>query len=241
MATYEGENTVLLLQTARYLVKNLNKIMKGKPVSPFVDYLKYVDEDLNSKSTLSDIKELSNPEELRKALRFNALYRITQAGQSLMGGMAEGFSPKDSWDKKAGIALCDAAIAHTVYFTYLTFLEKINIIHDEKIKAVLFKLSTLYALNKIVEKPSGYFEGGYMTPAQLTIVRRGREVFIESLRRDTIGLVEAWQWSDNSLKSAIGRADGKAYETLFDWMKNKNRLNKEGVHKELMKELRSGL
>ena len=217
MATYEGENTVLLLQTARYLVKNLNKIMKGKPVSSFVDYLKYVDEDLNSRSTLSDLKELSNPEELRKALRFNALHCISQAGQTLMGGLAEGLSPKDSWDKKAGIALCEAAIAHTVYFTYLTFVEKVNTIHDEKIKAVLFRLSTLYALNKIVEKPSAYFEGGYFTPAQLTIVRKGREFFIESLRRDTIGLVEAWLWSDNSLKTAIGRADGKAYETLFDW------------------------
>ena len=33
MATYEGENTILYLQTARYLLKNLNRLSKDKPLS----------------------------------------------------------------------------------------------------------------------------------------------------------------------------------------------------------------
>lgn len=38
--TYEGENTVLLLQTARYLVKSWSQALKGEPLPPSVDYLK---------------------------------------------------------------------------------------------------------------------------------------------------------------------------------------------------------
>lgn len=38
--TYEGENTVLLLQTARYLIKSWSQALKGEPLPPSVNYLK---------------------------------------------------------------------------------------------------------------------------------------------------------------------------------------------------------
>jgi acyl-CoA oxidase len=39
--TYEGENTVLLLQTARYLMKAWQQAVQGKVVPPTVAYLKH--------------------------------------------------------------------------------------------------------------------------------------------------------------------------------------------------------
>lgn len=39
--TYEGENTVLLLQTARYLIKAWEQAMKGQKLTPTVEYLKH--------------------------------------------------------------------------------------------------------------------------------------------------------------------------------------------------------
>lgn len=41
-STYEGENTVLLLQTARYLIKTWASALKGEPLPPTVSYLGYV-------------------------------------------------------------------------------------------------------------------------------------------------------------------------------------------------------
>lgn len=38
-ATYEGENTILLLQTARYLLKNYNRLNKNKELTPMTKYL----------------------------------------------------------------------------------------------------------------------------------------------------------------------------------------------------------
>ena len=38
--TYEGENTVLLLQTARFLVKSWKQALKGQPLTPTVQYFK---------------------------------------------------------------------------------------------------------------------------------------------------------------------------------------------------------
>lgn len=39
--TYEGENTVLLLQTARYLIKSWTQALKGESLPPSVDYLRH--------------------------------------------------------------------------------------------------------------------------------------------------------------------------------------------------------
>lgn len=39
MCTYEGENTVLLLQTARFLAKEWKQAITGQPISPTLEYL----------------------------------------------------------------------------------------------------------------------------------------------------------------------------------------------------------
>lgn len=39
MCTYEGENTVMLLQTARYLMKAWQNVVEGKNLTPTVEYL----------------------------------------------------------------------------------------------------------------------------------------------------------------------------------------------------------
>lgn len=241
MATYEGENTVLLLQTARYLIKNLNKVTKNKPISPFMDYLKNFQEDLQEKCQIKDVKELYCPEVLRKIIRFNSIYRIAEAGQKMMGGLSSGLSAKDTWDKHAGIILAEAAIAHTNYFTYMVFLEKTFGIHNEKIKTLLLRLNCLYGINRILEKPNALFESGYLNGEQFRLVRQAKVELLEKLRPDLLGLVEVFLFSDNSLKTALGREDGKVYETLWDWMKNKNKLNAPGVHQQLMRELKAGL
>jgi acyl-CoA oxidase len=38
--TYEGENTILHLQTARFITKTLENINKGKPVVDIAEHLK---------------------------------------------------------------------------------------------------------------------------------------------------------------------------------------------------------
>lgn len=38
--------------------------------------------------------------------------------------------------------------------------------------------------------------------------------------------MDSFGYHDNTLHSAIGCSDGKVYERLLDWAKNKNRVNK---------------
>lgn len=49
-------------------------------------------------------------------------------------------------------------------------------------------------------------------------------MYFVKIRPDAVGLVDAFIIPDNTLLSAIGGYDGKAYETLWDWA-NKLRWN----------------
>ena len=40
------------------------------------------------------------------------------------------------------------------------------------------------------------------------------------LRPDAVALVDAFDWHDDTLASALGRYDGKVYESLFEMAKN---------------------
>lgn len=85
-ATYEGENTVLYLQTARYLVKMYNRLTKDKPLDIFTNYFKQDPAFLKSSLQLSSkldlnfdsayVTELCSVERLEKILAFNSLSRI---------------------------------------------------------------------------------------------------------------------------------------------------------------------
>lgn len=57
-------------------------------------------------------------------LRFNAAYKVHKAYNQMMEKGAE-FGPKDAWNKHAGIALVEAGIAHTTYFTFKTFMDSV--------------------------------------------------------------------------------------------------------------------
>ena len=87
----------------------------------------------------------------------------------------------------------------------------------------------------------GVLESEYLRPEHLEILRTVRQEAIEEMKPNLIGYAESFLFTDNMLKSAIGKSTGKPYETLFDWANNHNSLNKEPVAKghEYIKRLKS--
>jgi len=61
---------------------------------------------------------------------------------------------------------------------------------------------------------------------------------MNNLRKEALGLVEAFHYHDNTLRSAIGRSDGKVYETLLEWAQKENVVNKPETSLSINKNLR---
>jgi len=68
-------------------------------------------------------------------------------------------------------------------------------------------------------------------------LRQLREKLFEEIRPDALTIAEAFEYSDHSLTSAIGTADGKIYEHLLDWAKNHNDVNKQDIKADLRKDV----
>lgn len=79
---------------------------------------------------------------------------------------------------------------------------------------------------------------GVITSSTLKNVQSLREKLLAELRPDALSIVEAFQYDDNTLHSAIGCADGNVYERLLDWSKNHNIVNKEETRKEIIEEIK---
>jgi len=45
------------------------------------------------------------------------------------------------------------------------------------------------------------------------------EALLKKVRVNAVGLVDAFNFSDAELTSALGRYDGNVYEALYDWTK----------------------
>ena len=58
------------------------------------------------------------------------------------------------------------------------------------------------------------------------MVRDLVRALLPTLRDDAVALVDAWDFSDYELTSALGRYDGNVYETMLDWTRAQNPMNK---------------
>lgn len=108
-------------------------------------------------------------------------------------------------------------------------------VEDVNTKKALERLLLLYGVEKILEYSSNFFESKAINSTTFKTLRLFREKLFEEIRPDVLTLVEAFEYSDNTLMSAIGRSDGRPYDHLLDWFRNYNDVNQPKAAQELKK------
>lgn len=100
--TYEGENTVLYLQTARYLVKQYQGARSGQKMTPTVAYLSDPKRERVWNSTIESIVQ---------GYREVAAGKVKSATENTERRVKGGFSWEDAWNMTS-IQLTQAAEVH---------------------------------------------------------------------------------------------------------------------------------
>ncbi|XP_071499066.1 peroxisomal acyl-coenzyme A oxidase 1-like [Diadema antillarum] len=228
---YEGENTVLLLQVAGYLMKILSRAQMGADVSGVGAYLANQPEDQWRPHDSLD------GESIFAAYKHRAQRLGQKAGERLAGLMAQGMTQKRAWNE-SGIDLVKAARAHTQYFIVQSFYHGVEETQvSPATKKVLEALCRLYALYHVEENAGEFVVDGFISSDQLDWLHR---LYLETfpvIRPEAVTLVDSFDICDEFLQSTLGCYDGNVYERMYEYAKTDPR-NKTEVHETYYKYLR---
>uniref|UniRef100_A0A8C3SCX7 Acyl-coenzyme A oxidase n=1 Tax=Chelydra serpentina TaxID=8475 RepID=A0A8C3SCX7_CHESE len=237
--TYEGENTVMMLQTARFLIKSYTQVSSGQLVSGMVSYLN----DLSGQhiqpqqvAARPTTVHINDPASLVEAYKLRASRLVEAAAKNLQAELNRRKSQEDAWNRTS-VDLVRASEAHCHYVVVKLFTTQLSEINDAAVHAVMNNLCLLYALYGISKHTGDFLQAGILTDAQVTQVYQRVKELLAAIRPNAVALVDAFDFHDNHLGSVLGRYDGNIYENMFEWAK-KSPLNKTEVHESFHKHLK---
>uniref|UniRef100_A0A452VFE0 Acyl-coenzyme A oxidase n=1 Tax=Ursus maritimus TaxID=29073 RepID=A0A452VFE0_URSMA len=199
--TYEGDNTVLYLQTARFLVKSYQQahptpgstLQRSLPQS--VAYLATTD---LARCPAQKAADFLRPKLYTMAWAHVATRLVKNSVNHLQTLMQSGADWDEAWNQTTVLHL-QAAKAHCYYIS------------------VLRRLCDLYALHGILTSAADFLHDGFLSGAQVDAVRTAYLDLLRLIRKDAILLTDAFDFTDHCLNSALGCYDGNVYERLFHW------------------------
>uniref|UniRef100_A0AAX7V9Z6 Acyl-coenzyme A oxidase n=1 Tax=Astatotilapia calliptera TaxID=8154 RepID=A0AAX7V9Z6_ASTCA len=203
--TYEGENTVMMLQTARYLVKSYKQAKAGQQLSGIVSYLNEADvrrvqpQPVAARPTVVDINDLTSLTEVYKLRAAHCHYVVVKLFTDKLGEVA---------DTAVHSVLSTLALLYTLYgitknsgdFLQAGLLSVPQVMQiSSRIKELLAQLRPNAValadafdihdkkLNSVLGRYDGnvyehMFEWARKSPLNATEVSRAHEVYLKPLR-----------------------------------------------------------
>uniref|UniRef100_A0A8B9KWG0 Acyl-coenzyme A oxidase n=1 Tax=Astyanax mexicanus TaxID=7994 RepID=A0A8B9KWG0_ASTMX len=136
----------------------------------------------------------------------------------LQGELQRSKSQEDAWNN-CSIELVRASDAHCHYVVVKLFAAKLNEVSDTAVHSVLNTLALLYALQGVALNSGDFLQAGLLTVPQLAQVTQRIKALLAEIRPNAVALVDAFDYRDEMLNSALGRYDGNVYESMFEWAK----------------------
>jgi len=207
-ATVEGEQVILSLQTARFLIKAAAEAAAGRAVVGSVEYLKVAPLPLVQTTSWQGQTQLLLDLFRDRAARFARK-------------LAAGFQKERSQGKAFDVALNAVAIlaykaaeCHSLYVmvnnNHRALMEFVEPGNERKAAERLLDLLLLIRLR---EQAGDWL--GVLTESALDAANDRINELLSEIRPDCVGLVDAFGWSDSELKSTLGRYDGNVYEAIY--------------------------
>ncbi|CAG9796946.1 unnamed protein product [Diatraea saccharalis] len=229
--TYEGEFTVLLLQTARYLLKAWKSALEGKVMTPTVAFM------VNYQKTKPLWK--NTPEGIISGFKAVAAGKSKEAYDAVISYENNGKDYEDAWNL-ASVQLVNASEAYCraiICEMFWSEVQRHSVTMSRNVAAVLQQLAELYLIYWTLEKSGDLFEYSCVSKEDLAVLRRRYGELLALIRPNAVALVDAFDLRDEILQSTLGSYDGRVYERLMEEAL-KSPLNKEPVNQSFHKYLK---
>ncbi|ONK59136.1 uncharacterized protein A4U43_C08F3360 [Asparagus officinalis] len=210
--TYEGDNIVLLLQVARFLVKTVSRLGSGKKPVGTTSYMARAEHLMQCRSDVRQAGDWLNPSVILEAFEARAVRLAVNCAQNI----AKASSPELGFaDLSAD--LVEAAAAHCQLIIVSKFIDKVKQDLDgDGVKEQLQILCNIYALSLLHKHLGDFLSTSCITPKQAALANEQLRDLYSQLRPNVIALVDAFNYTDHYLGSILGRYDGNVYPNLYE-------------------------
>ena len=226
--TVEGDNHMLPQQVIRVLLKLVHAVQhddgmeKYKSSNSFalVPSLKMILRGKAEQCSAINANDLCDLSTLLAAFRHRCARLLVVVAKQINDDITtNNVSPKVAWNN----ALVTMAKASKAFSLFLLIRNSIEGIRDEQRKGiigrpeaqVLSDLTKLFALYWMEKDLGDFLEDGYIRPNQAKWVAPSVLKYLAVIRKNAVALVDAPDFSDFRLKSALGRYDGNVYPHIM--------------------------
>lgn len=217
----EGENSILLLQVSRHVMKCFNLIQKGK-VDKVEPRFRFLGDASVEESELTSISLQSLTTLLKKA----AIVQSRLAAGKFMAGMQKTGEPMDAWNFTVGPAMVNLAVTVGLALSFELASETLKSVPQMgPLPQIIEQVLLLAIINACSDSCSLLLQAEVLNGAQLNEMIAKKEELLDTLKPYGLMLAEGMQWEDGFLASAIGSQDKDPYQTLFSWASTLGKLN----------------
>lgn len=223
--TYEGEYTVLLLQTARFLLRQYVDGQKRRVLPSSVRYLR------NTAALRWGPNLLEN---VARALEISTTAEVRQAWQQKEKKTRRDGHSEQQASNLVGRRLTAAASLHGHTFLVRNAIDQLAQLQrtgaiNAKLGALLQQLVELFALDTFLRELGALLKWNNISARQMEQVEQRYEQLLQQLRPNAVALVDGFDFHDRVLGSTLGSYDGRIYERLMEHARS-NPLNQEPVN-----------
>uniref|UniRef100_A0A182ERS4 ACOX domain-containing protein n=1 Tax=Onchocerca ochengi TaxID=42157 RepID=A0A182ERS4_ONCOC len=247
--TYEGENIVMLLQVARFLMKTVKEIRSSS--ARLAAIAKYLLDDRKYKSNfrvwhmvkyedlIEDFEQVTrNQVTLQDCIMLTE--RVADGNVSIEEFRNKLLNPNyfSSCERSIYVLGVSLATWNLIYLIAIPFLSAECIIREKNLK-IYSTFDYLQQLQKDNHSPEEAWNcasvelcqasrDDYMSDEQMKNIKCGIYEILGKLRPDAVAIVDSFDFSDRELHSVLGRRDGNVYAAMLEWAKH-SELNKTEV------------
>ncbi len=215
--TAEGDFIILALLTARHLLKSIGKVFGGGKLTGIMEYFNVIGEpefDLakHKPSAARNSSDYMNLTYLYNLFKYRSLERNLTVAKDFNELISQqGLSFEEAWNVCSN-DLLKATQSHCYLIMIQNFIAKCKEITSPSAQKALTRLCILFALTNMLDDNWGEV----LESDQYKYIKHNINNLMNEIRPDCVPLVDAFGYTDNILKSSIGRYDGNVYEALFD-------------------------
>jgi acyl-CoA oxidase len=209
MTTWEGENYVLIQQTAKFLLKRYFKITQGQENKySSLDYIQLEPLD-GQKLELKSPEQLKCPHFLHEIMKFRAAKALQVAMNYISTRVAEGADQFTCYNEALAAGLNEACIYYGELYIYRSALRGLASAKSEGTRQFILNLLRIFAYNKILE--SSTVLNSYLSAETTSLIQRAKVAAYDLVKYDLVKSMDDLMMDNHFVISPFGNKDGNIY------------------------------